>query len=522
MSLSNPFVAMNCYSSRVIQCNNGNTILLNYKKIGCDFLLYDNSRKIIKRGSLTGRMATAGESNKSAITNIFETDTTLAIFLYQVIDGRKTMYRILMSPVSGNIIDEKKIAEIEKPKAGSGWIIFSVYSEVSVVNDPESGNYAVISYDGFTPDLKTQLRIDLYDAQHQKLWNHDYQRLVPAHKYLEFSALIINADQAFVCTHEWTTRSYGKEESIVVLSKIMPDGTLARQQKLDVQPALKDVNVRLLHAPVSKRIMMCLTNRDGVFKQNYEKYKTNIVAIDEDDFSIAYNKELMLGALDEYSRKNCPRRKGFGGSFCDWMLDKNGNPRILLSELQTRNTSEQSMHNSMLSLSSSAIESADIGIIQLDRDGNHVTGYVVAHADDFSTAITPSIMNNRQVVPAYIGQTAKPLYEHLSGSEFSGYNYIYTPDCDYLIYNVDRKEITKSICNGIYSIHGNRSPAAIYTIKDGVQSRDYLFQPPAANDLFRSTVIASSSYSSKTKTLAVVMTEQHKSKMVSYMAWVQF
>lgn len=524
ISLSAPFTATNCYKSRLIQCSNGNTFLINFKKNGCDFLLFDQSRKMIKRGPLTGRLAGAGTANDSYVSNIFETDTTLSFFLSQKLAGKPAMFRIVVNARTGAVINEQKIAELSKPKSGSGWaqIFGKVHADINVVNDPATGCYALIAFDGFTEDTAARLHVDLYNAKHEQLWSNAYTKLAPEHKYVEYMAVAIKNDKLYLCTHEWTTRSYGQEESILVMTEISAQGKIFRQRKLDLTPGLKDVSVNLLYAPSAKRIMLCLNDRDGTFKQNFERYKTTIAAIREDDFSIDYSKELNLAALDEDSRKNCSKRKDFGGSFNDWMLDEQGNPRILLSEFLTATVSSKSAYSNLTAHSSTVTEIGDIGIIQLDKNGNQVSGYVVAHAEVSGSTLRPRIMNHSSVPGCGFGEEPKPLYEDLASDEFTSCNYIHTPAKDYVIYNIDRKEITQSLCDGIAGNNGNRSPAALYTITNGVQKRDYLFEPPVGDDLYRSAVMKSADYAPGTKTYAVVMTEQHEKKMISHIAWMQF
>ena len=521
-----PFSAMNCYKSRVVQCSNGNTFLINFKKNGCDLFLFNKERKLVKRAPMTGRLAGAGEGNDSYVSAIFETDTTLSFFLNQKIGGKPTMFRTVVSSTTGNIIDDTKIAELSKPKRGSGWaqVFGRVYADISVESDPVSGNYAIISYDGFAEDTASRLQINLYSAAHKQLWSAAYNKLAPEHKYLEALAAIVKDDKVLLCTHEWTTRSYGTEESILVMSEITGTEKIKQQRKLDVDPGLKDASVSLLYAPAEKKIMMCMSKRDGTFKQNYERYKMSVSSINEQDFSIAYTRELSLDALDEYSRKNCSKRKDFGGSFGNWMLNGQGNPRLLLSEFLISTTVSGSAYSSLATHVNTAAEIGDIGIVQLDKDGNQAnnSNYVVAHAEVSGSTMRPRVMNNSTVIGAGFREEPRFLYENLASDEFAGCDYIHTATRDYVIYNIDRKEVTQSICDGIAGNRGNRSPAALYTITDGGQKRDYLFAAPGDDEIFRSAVMKSSSYLVKTQTYAVVMTEQHDRKMVSRLAWIQF
>src|SRR5690606_5223324 len=111
--------------------------------------------------------------------------------------------------------------ELSRPKSGSAWAALGgVDAGFRTVHDAATGNYAVIAWDGFTEDEDEFLRVNMYDADHQKLWSYSYKKQDPSQKYLELMDGVVKGSNLYLCTHEFTTRSKGAEQSNIVMTEI--------------------------------------------------------------------------------------------------------------------------------------------------------------------------------------------------------------------------------------------------------------------------------------------------------------
>src|SRR5690606_5507158 len=157
---------------KVFQCTNGNTLFFTFtKKEGINVTVYDSSRKIKAKKELHGTEWLDGEMVGTEVKGIYEMDGKVVLFLQQEIKKAPILVRLVVDPATGQKVDEKKIGEIAKYGAGSGYAIaFGTDPKTfHIVKDILSDCYAVVRFDGFAPEGEPRIQLTHYNGEHKEI-----------------------------------------------------------------------------------------------------------------------------------------------------------------------------------------------------------------------------------------------------------------------------------------------------------------------------------------------------------------
>jgi hypothetical protein len=453
------------------------------------------------------------------VSRVFERDGRLVFFLSQKVAGKTSMFRILVSTADGEVTNEQTLMELSRPKSGSGWAAMfgGISAGFKIAYDAASGNYAVLGEDGFTDNETGALRINLYDAKHQPLWSYSYKKLDEEQKYLELMDGIVKGNSLYLCTHEFTTRSKGKEQSNLVMTEIGTNGMHVRQQKLAIEPELKGFNGVLRYLPASGRIMLVTRRYNGPEKLVF-------TAISERDFSVVFSKPASVALIDADLKARCGKKRSFKGVMQDWYQTGDGAYTIIFEELTERNISNSHSGSMLGGSTTTTYEAEDIGVLQLDADMMPLKGTVLVKYESSSAPMRVNLRSEPADYSAAFGGTGETLFEHWGSPEFNSADYIHSKSGDYIIVNTNPDNFKESLCDSRkdYS-YVSSATTALFTLGDSRQERAYLWGPPESKEKGRTAIIGTADYAPATGDYAVVMVEPNNGKerkMIARMAWV--
>lgn len=170
---SQPIEEPDGLNAKTFQCSNGNTLLLNFTpKKGIEIDVFDTARQKSRHAVITGALWDPTEMSATSIEGIYNIGDQVALFLSQQVDGKPSLFRILISPITGLSAGQSKIADIPKYKMLDKFYVDAETKTPKgffVETDPTSGAYAVLVSNSFDESPGKALRLLHFDASHKEI-----------------------------------------------------------------------------------------------------------------------------------------------------------------------------------------------------------------------------------------------------------------------------------------------------------------------------------------------------------------
>ncbi len=522
VEISAPFKTADCYRSKVFLCANGNTFLFNFKAAGCEYFLFGKDRKLIKRGGLTGKMASCSGANQSVIPLMYELDGNIVCFIQQQIDRRPAVSRALISTVDATTSKDTQLAILARHGAMSAFAteLGGVANRVEVARNREAGGYAVIREDGLQDDVANGLIVDLYNRKHEKTGTYAYKKLTADAKYQHYIDADFKGNDLLLCTHEFTTRSKGVEQSHLVLTRISPDGQVKQQKNLPLEVANKDFETNIRYLPKADRLMVLYMEPDGHYKGGPFRYVINMTALKGTDFEKIYSQPVEMAQVENVKAGVCQSSKTFKGSVFSWFPNERGGMSIVLSEREIQTQSSERSNSILGPRVSSSQSYRDAGVIKYDENGKP---YEAVYHPFFIDAAGPAmpIAGEEYSRPIACGGSGKSMYLDWSiSAEAWLCNYIHTPEHDYFIRNYPHNSFDDEPCSSISVLTAWKTSAALYTVSPKDARRDFLWAKAQEKDDYHAIMTGASDYDARTQTFGTVLLEANGKEMILHLGWI--
>src|ERR1043165_7772510 len=165
-----PFPEPAGLEQKVFQCNNGNTLLLNFtEEAGIAVDVYGADHKKSGHAVIRSGLWSPDNMKNSIVRGLYNMGDSVVMFLEQTLERERGLYRIFISPTTGMKISEQKIGAHEK----YGKFLSTMagnrdpgYKRFFVKKDEQSNAYAVIAEDQTAHESGKRVEVTHYGANH--------------------------------------------------------------------------------------------------------------------------------------------------------------------------------------------------------------------------------------------------------------------------------------------------------------------------------------------------------------------
>lgn len=508
---SAPFEEPEALDSKLFQCSNGNTMLLNFTKHdGIEVRVYDTAHKPKGRATLTSKVWDAGIMNKSAVDGIFNIGDDVVVFLEQLDSRKPILYRLVLSSENGRILKQDKIAEMPGYGAGAGYAM--MFGGVApkgfhVEKDPNSGAYAVLAFDGFASETAQRIELIHFDGAHTEIARSFYDSPENRYKFINYLGMVVRGtDQVVLSTYAYNTKAHGGGGSHIFLS-VLQAGKF-EHRKLDFTEDLRETTAAFtFNTKKNVYQLLTLSRASGSKLFGSNTYTSMLVGIDPASYAIKYVKPLDTRLATEYRRTHYGLKSDYTGMPMDMSVNEDGTLTVILEEHTIMETRQG--HLNIL---------GDVAVLEFDEDANPVNGYVVRknHVTkrDFPYLSHP---NERKGHMDFAGS-----WSFMAGAKLGYYsfNYLGTPAGRFVFFNDHPKNFERDAEKSPSSLQGVSDANTIcYRLTNGEMSKFHFFGKPGGSFDNRLALLTSGTYSEVTGDFAVMIVEQQGRKKMSRVAW---
>ncbi len=520
--------------NKVMQLSNGNTFLYNFNRDGISIKVYDNSKKIISTKNLKSKVWDAREMKVSTIEGIYEIAGKPVVFLQQMLERTPTLFRIVLDPATGAIVNEEQISVLDKYSFGAGYAM--AFGKVDaadfyVQKDPLSDCYAVVNFNSFTSESDKRIEVVHYNGEHKEIYRTPYD--AQGFKYLRFVGMTVDADKrVFLCTYGYNTEASGGKDSRVIVSRMNSTAKTIDHKKLEFTNDFKKTRALMQFNPGTKKIqLLTLTfknSKSNAFTGRGKTFYTVLMnTIEPEDLTIT-SKPLNADNADGYAKSNLKLAGGFSGLPQQMVINPDNSTTVLMEEMmhiEIRKSNSSIPFGPSLGPVYYRTELNAIGTAEYDTDGNEKSGI----------AIDKSQRANGRIDPLYISQKGNGYWAlrggygqgigmgGLNNNAFMSYDYVNTGNNAYILYNDYPENFDKPVGKKMKEVVAiSDANTVACSVTGNKVEKFYLFGTPKDDDYSKFSYIESSNYSPATKTYATLMIDRDGRKKVAKVAWVQF
>ncbi|MBN9481950.1 MAG: hypothetical protein BGO70_15370 [Bacteroidetes bacterium 43-93] len=510
--------------NKVMQFKNGNTFFLHFTKAGIEITVYDKARHIISTKTLESNLWEAKKMKASTIEGFYEIAGQPVIFLQQLLDRTPTLFRIILDPNTGAMVNEAKIGELQRYGFGAGYAMaFGGVdpADFYVEKDPASDCYAVINFNSFSHESDSRIEVVHYDGSHKEINRAQYD--AQGFKYLRFIGMTVDADKhVYVCVYGFNTMAYGKDSRVIV-SKLNVGEKAFVNKQLEYTDDFKNTTAVMQYNPGTGMIqLLTLTQRSSsskIFSGKTTNYYLILMQnIDPETLTIISSKPLTVDKADAYAKNHLKNAKGFWGLPQQMVINSDNSTTILMEEMsqeEIRGSRGGTSYRTYLN---------NIGVTELDTKGTETDGY----------AINKVQMANGIIDPLYISKKSKGLWSFRGGmaqgwsmgivtnNAFLSYDYLNANNKKYIIFNDYPENFEKEDTRKYKTVVAISDASTVcYELNNGKIDKFYLFGKPNDDDEANFCYIESSHFLKETNTYATLMVEKRGRKKNAKIAWVQ-
>jgi len=526
-------------ATKVVQCTNGNTLLfiLN-KRDGIDVTVYDKSRKQIAQQSLEGKVWDADHLKQSTVKSIYEINGQMVLFLEQLLEKTPMLFRLIIDPNTGKIVDEQKIAEMPKYGAGAGYAM--AFGNVDpktfhVEKDPNSDCYAVVAFDGFAPEDAHRITVIHYNGKHQEINRAYYDSPNYKYKYIRYLSMAVDGDRhVYLCTYDFNTPASGGKMSKVFFSRMTKGASEIEHKGLDLTQNANDTRGLIKYNAESKTYLLftaAQTTKKGSSDES-KSYRLVLTSIDPDSMVIKYSKFIPSMKLSEYSRKHLDEKNGFDGMPQDIIVNKDNSVTILQEETEQveRSFTSASMGggfgNTMAPThySTHTIQYYNIynvGVLNINAAGAETQGIVIPKYQRVRTAT--GIFNHAYKNKGSVAFNPALGMSGYANSGFYSFEYIDAANGNYVLFNdmpqnFDKKENEER--KKVEAI--SETNTVCYKLDGGIPRPFYLYGAPDGRSDTRFAQISTGNFLKENNTYAAMIIDNTGKRKVARIAWATF
>ena len=521
-----PFDEPDGLESKVFQVSNGNTMFFTFtKKEGINLTIYDSSRRVKVKKELHGTEWEDGSMVGGEVKGIYEMNGKVVLFLQQVIKKTPMLFRLVIDPVTGVKVEDKKIGELDKYGFGAGYAMAFGGTDPKtfhIVKDVLSDCYAICRFDGFASESEHRIEITHYSGDHREINKAVYE--LPAEhsfKYIRYLGMTVHGEQSvFISTYSFNTTSSGGDHSLVLFSRLNAGSKEFIHRPLKITEDFKETQAVLQYNSGMKTLDMLLvtlvdTKSKLLSNKTTSYYMLIHTSLDAETMTVLFSRPVVGEKVSQYAQSVFQMKDGYSGMPQDLIINPDYTSTMTFEEIGTTTTT------SSRGSSSTTWHLGNIAVLELDGNGKETDGYVVRKRQSTSTEVAPMDQHKRS--HSYMAFERKIGFMMAANSGFYSYDFVSTPTARYVIYNDHRENFFKSGNEKVAGISGISGTNTIcQKLAGGKAEKFQLFGNPKDDDKNQFSFINSSHYQREKQTYAVMMISQEGREKKAKIAWVSF
>jgi len=492
--------------AKILQFKNGSTMFVHIDaKKGIDLRRYDGTHKETAVNHID---PSYGKLKNGSIKGFFEISGN-AILLVSEIDGRvPSLYRITIDGKTGNLIDDRKIAELNKMSmfAGYSMVFGSVpMPDFFVRKDPDSDNYAIALFNSFESDRSKRIEIVAYGSDNNEKSRAYYNSPDDRYKYLKYLDMaVIGSEKVCVLAYASNSQSGGNDGELI-LAGLDKGAKAVTLNELDFARNEAVSWGLARYSPTVKQIIVSVT-----VKGRGNKYTPLLAFVNPFDKKV----NRVDAAIPSSRIINYPKDE-FDGVPVNLFLNTDGTFSIVFEQISITVVSYSGINIGPVAPGSSTSWLRNVAIVNYSKTGEFINDYMIRKRHDVNAAY---LQPYYQSIRHDMGQM---LYK---GNQYKSFDFISAGPRSYVVFNDTERNNDAQEKGGLTTIEGvSNCDAFVYPLKgtDLIPKRDYLFGNPESKKDHNLALFTISDYDKQSNVYATLKLEnQHGNKGVKVI-WLQ-
>jgi hypothetical protein len=488
--------------AKLLQMKNGNTIFIHISiKKGIEVHIYDPSHK---ETTVTNLEPSYGKLEHGSVDGIFEINGNAVLMITEIDSRVPVLYRLVIDGKTGNLKDDKKIAELNKITFGQGYAI--AFGDVHmpafyVRKDPLSDNYAVALFNSLESDRNKRIAIIAYGSDNRELTRAYYASPEEKYKYLNYIDMaVIGSDKVCILAYAYNTRSSGGKESELVLANLDKGSTSVNFTELNFSKDLIAYAGITRYSPATKSLIL-----SAVVKSNpRESGFTPILA-----FINPFEKKVdRFNEISPSERLNQYSKDGYTGLPVNLFINDDGTFTVVSEEMTVVSTRSSTGGNSVNTIL------GDMAIVNYSKTGEPINDYVIRKSHELYQQDLGLFYHS------YREGGAQLLFH---GNQYKSFAFLDGKRKKFILFNDTQRNNDAQESGKIVNILGVSGTDGFYyplTGSDAVPKRDYIFGKPEGKKDHDLALFAVSDYDKRNNVYATLKLENEHGKKVK-VVWLQ-
>lgn len=449
--------------SKVLQLKNGNTAFFHITfKDGINVKIYDakHKQKVVKQFE-----PSYGKLKQGSIEGIFEVSGDVTILVSEIDSKRPVLYRLIVDGKTGELKEDKQIAELMKYSLGQGYAM--AFGGVTppdfyVRKDPSSDHYAVAMMNSFESDRNKRIEVVYYGPGNKEVSRAFYSSPDNKYKYMRYVDMTVMKDKVSILAYAYNTRSSGGKESELVLADLDAGSSKVVLHELDFSKDLVISGGITRYNPVTRKIILLAT---AVVDKKKNIHTCFLAMVDPFAKKIEKVREIYPVYANEKSLALFGKKREYTGMPQNLFINKDGSFSVVFEEIKLEYVS-----NGRYTVTHTLL--GNIAVMKFDIEGRETGSYLVPKSHKLTgTALSPFYHSARE-------GTAQNL---VMGNQFKSFAYLNGDDKTFILFN-DVERNGESVMKGkLTTIQGVSDCDAFYYNIEGVETmpaREFVFGKP--------------------------------------------
>lgn len=484
--------------AKILQLKNGNTmfILTDHKK-GMNIRIYNAAHQ---ETAITHVDASFGSIN-AGINAVFELAGDV-VMMINIIDSRTPMlYRIVIDGKTGNVKDDKKIAEVSKRGVffGESDVIYGGLTapDFYVQKDPNSDNYAVVIFNRFESEQSKRIEIIAYGSDNKEINRAFYSSPEEKYKYLRCVGMaVIGTEKVSLLIYGYNTRGATAKDRSLILANLDKGAKSVSFTELDFSKDLIVYQGIVRYNPVMKSLILLTLVKEKSRDNGYIPIMAFV-----DPYAKKINRVNVVSPSD---RLNQYSKRGFSGLPQNLYLNDDGTFSIVSEEMKT-----------LVQGRYAKTTLGDLAIVNYSKTGEFINDYLIRKDQE---------LPNWYLSPFYQSEREGTLQILGDGNQFKPFVFLSAGPKSFVLFNDTERNNDALEKGSLVTVKGvSNCDGFYYPLKgaDPILKRDYVFGNPAGKRDHDLALFSISDYDRKNNVYVTLKLEnQHGNKGVK-VVWLQ-
>lgn len=483
--------------SKILLLKNGTTAFFNITfKDGIIVKIYDANHqqkadKVIKPAY--------GKLKRASVNAIFELKGDIILLISET-DGRTpVLYRLIVDGSTGELKDEKQIAELKKLALQSiGFTTQNIpLSSFYVRKDPYSDNYAVAMFNSSETDRSKIIEVVLYANDHKEISRGMYESPDETYKYIRYIDMTVIGDKKVSIMAVAHNARKNKESQLLLANLNAGESKLSIKELTFAQDRQVEWGLTRYN-PLTKKVLLVVAAKVVDKKYEYEPFLCKI-----DPFSQKIESSVVLnpeGLTEKYY-----------GMPQNLFINKDGSFTIVYEDMEVRSGTTGS-RNQMSYLETRL---GKIAISLYDKNEKHQISYLIKKAQ---------FLNGIGLEPFYLSNREGAAQSMFYGSQFKSFAYLNGGTKNYVLLNDIEKNRESTRGDKLTPISGLGECDGYYFDVSGSATepeRNFVFGKPADKKIHNMALFAISDYNSDANIYTTLKLEKNGKEKGVRVIWLQ-